>query len=230
MLQLAQGHEARQRRRHAQGGVGRLGFAGVRGRAASRRACQRGARGGARRVLGGRDGASRAHPRIRFERAEVADVAEAAASADAVVVATGLGLGRLGRVARAPDRPRSPGVLRRRRAHRHGRLARPLQGVLPKPLRRRRGRLPERPFVEGRVRCLRPCAGGRRARHPPRLRIEGPVPSMPAHRGSGARRTRHAALRHLSSRWASSTRARGGVPGRRCSCAPRTRPAKATTW
>ena len=33
-----------------------------------------------------------------------------------------------------------------------------------------------------------------------------------------------------SSRWASSTRARGGVPGRRCSCAPRTRPAKATTW
>ena len=230
VLQLAQGHEARQRRRHAQGGVGRPGLAGVRGRAAPRRACRRGARGRARRVLGRRDGASQGaspHPlRARRGRGRGRGGGLGRRRRGR---GRPLGLGCPGRVARAPDRPGAPGVLRRRRAHRHGRLARPLQGVLAEPLRRRRGRLPERPVLERRVRRLRPCAGGRRARHPPRLRIEGLVPGMPAHRGSGARRTRRAALRRAQAggprRPAHGTASLGG------GAAARRGPGRpATTW
>ena len=72
---------------------------------------------------------------------------------------------RSGGVARAPRGSGTSGVLRRGRPHRHGRLAGLLEGLSPKPLRRRRGRLPQRPVRPGGIRRVRPRAGCRRARH-----------------------------------------------------------------
>ncbi len=82
-----------------------------------------------------------------------------------------------------PDRPRRPGLLRRRGPGGDGGLHRSGARVPPEPLRgcQRRRRLPERSVLPGGVRALRRRAALRRAGHRQGLRESGAVPGLPAH-------------------------------------------------
>ena len=143
------------------------------------------ARRGPLGVLGDVTALLEAHPNVCFERAEARSVEDAAAQADAVVVAAGpLATEALAAsLARLAGRE-ALGVLRRGRAHRHGRLAGLLEGLSPKPLRRRRGETTSMPRSRpGRIRRVRPRAGFPPTASCGEISSRTTCSGVPAHRG-----------------------------------------------